>query len=159
MPSGPPPFTSLPAAARVLVWSVAVLAAAWVAAASLAVDRPPAATPFLVCLAVCALGSFFEVRAPGGYWLQPHLPAFVAASVLLPPWAVALVAVTTVLPGALNRRERWYRPAFNVCMFALAGVGAAVVADAIASDSAGGTQVAALLAAALTFVAVNRALV
>src|SRR3712207_5267393 len=105
MSPGPPPFSALPRPARTLVWSVAVLAVAAVAAAQFAVGGALEAAPFVVCLAVCTLGSFFEVRAPGGYYLQPHLPAFVAAAVLLPPWAVAAVAVAVFVPGALKRRE------------------------------------------------------
>src|SRR4051794_19483385 len=154
MSPGPPPFSALPRPARNLVWSVAALAVAAVAVAQVAVAGPLDLAPFLICLAVCTLGSFFEVRAPGGYYLQPHLPAFVAAAVLLPPWAVAAVAVAVFVPGAVTRRERWYRPTFNATTFALAGALAGVVNHALAVD-----EVSALLAASVALVVVNHVLV
>ena len=159
----PPSFSALPRPARVLVGAVTALAVGVVAVAQLTAGGPLEPLPFAICLALWTVGSFFDVRAPGGYWLQPHLPAFVAAVALLPPAAIAMVAVAVFLPGALQRGERWYRPAFNAATFALGGAIAGTVVSLTCGPGTAGElargDVAALFAAVLVLVGVNHALV
>ena len=143
-----------------------MLGAAALAAASAYSAETHAATGLDVALlvavvALCAAGNLFEVFAPGHYSLQPNLPFFFAGALLLPPWAIAVAAAASYLPGWLVHRFRWYMVVFNVANYGLAGLAAYVLATA--AGVPGGvddlTAVAGLLAAAAAFVFINHALI
>src|SRR6478609_2752532 len=141
MPPGPPPFAALPVAARRLVVAVAVLALVAVAGAQLTMDHTgDNLLGIAICLPLCAAGSFFEVRAPRGYWLQPHLPIFVAGALLLSPGLMAVLAVAAFLAGAL------------------AGVTSDTISD-YGSGPAASLAVVGLFVGSLALVAVNHTLV
>jgi diguanylate cyclase (GGDEF)-like protein len=116
----------------------------------------------LACaLLICATGDLLEVAAPGRYALLPSVPAFFGAAVLLPPWAIGLLAVATFLPGLISRRGRRPVAVFNMSNFALSGLAVHAVAN-LGSPSGGFDRpeaVAALGAAAIVFVLVNHMLI
>src|SRR3954452_1866729 len=119
MPTAPTPFPALPRQARAFIGGVVVAALGATIAAHLTADTTFDTARFGVCLAICAAGSFFEVQAPGGHWLQPHLPVFVFTALLAPPLAVAAVAIAVYLPGGIRRHEDPYRVAFNAANLVL----------------------------------------
>ena len=64
-------------------------------AAEMLLDPGPGLDPLLlgIAIALCAVGNLFEVFAPANFSFQPNLVVFLAASLLLPPWAIAVLAV------------------------------------------------------------------
>ena len=129
-----------------------------------------ARTELLVLLAVfCAAGNLFEIFMPGHWSFQPNLLFFFAGAILLPPWGVALLAVACFLPGwVVNRDKRpdsfpWFKVAFNIANYLLAGLVAHAIANAgDAAPAAADTDLApvlALLGAALAFTVINHALI
>ncbi len=158
-----PIFRGLPLAARCYIGSVAGFAAAAVVAGTMLQEGPelePAL--FVVAALLCAVANLFEVFAPANFSFQPNLIIFFAASVLLPPWAVAVLAVVSFVPGWVSHHFRWYMVAFNVANYTLAGMvaHAIVVAGGTLNGSSFGLEVPAALAlAALAFVVVNHALI
>src|SRR5687767_14697354 len=104
-----PTFRGLPVPARIYIPGVLGLAAVALAAEMGAVTAPHLDPVLLgVALALCAAGNLFEVFAPAHFSFQPNLIVFLSASLLLPPWAVAVLAVACFLPGWLVHRFRWY---------------------------------------------------
>jgi diguanylate cyclase (GGDEF)-like protein/putative nucleotidyltransferase with HDIG domain len=156
MQTAPTPFPALPRQARAFIAGVVVAAAGALAAVHVAADTGFDATIFVVCLAVCSIGSFFEVQAPGGHWLQPHLPVFVFTALLAPPLAVAAVALAVFLPGGIRRREDPYRIAFNTANLVLAGLAAGTLADLLGTGPA--RDATGLFAGSLALIAVNHGL-
>ncbi|HEX2085803.1 MAG TPA: diguanylate cyclase [Solirubrobacteraceae bacterium] len=120
-----PRFRKLARPARAL--TVSALVAAAVATLLLQPAEPVGSTDLtLLALtaALCALASFFEVSSPGSTSLHPGLVFVFWAAVLLPPFALPLLAVLCFLPSALRRRVRWYVPAFHAAACVLAGLAA-----------------------------------
>jgi diguanylate cyclase (GGDEF)-like protein/putative nucleotidyltransferase with HDIG domain len=110
---------------------------------------------FAVMVALCALANLFEVFAPGNYSFQPNLVFFFWGAVLLPPWAIAALAVVCFLPGWIAHRFRWYMVSFNIANYVLAGLAAHAVGTlGGASDLGAGP----LLGAVAAFVATNHLL-
>src|SRR3954452_13608988 len=135
-----PTFSGLPPKARLYLASVPVLTVVAIVAASLARIGPELDPVLLgVAIALCAVANLFEVFAPGHYSFQPNLVFFFGSAVLLPPWAIALVAAACFVPGWLVHRFPWYMVMFNVTNYALCGVVASVVVSqgALAGGSSG----------------------
>ncbi|MEK6326131.1 MAG: diguanylate cyclase [Actinomycetota bacterium] len=159
-----PTFRGLPVPARIYIPGVLALAAVALAA-EIGANNGPRLDPTLLAVAValCAAGNLFEVFAPAHFSFQPNLIIFLGASLLLPPWAVAALAVVCFLPGWLVHRFRWYMVAFNIANYTLAGTAAHAIvrlSGSLGSDwspDAAGT--AALAGAALAFVVINHVLI
>jgi diguanylate cyclase (GGDEF)-like protein len=118
----PAPFRNLAFAARLLVLSVVASACAATALVSLVDPSSLDVTLFAVAAAMCAAANGYEILAPGNFSFQPNLVFFVFGAVLLPPWAIGVLAVVSHLPGALLRRPRWYMTVFNIGNYVLAGL-------------------------------------
>jgi diguanylate cyclase (GGDEF)-like protein/putative nucleotidyltransferase with HDIG domain len=161
--AGAPTFRGLPLAARVYIPGVVALAGV-VLAVELAVGGGPELDPALLALAaaLCVAGTLFEVFAPAHFSFQPNLIIFMGASLLLPPWAVAALAVVCFLPGWLVHRFRWYMAIFNIANYALAGLAAHEIvrqAGSLGADwSPEAGSAAALGAASVAFVVINHTL-
>jgi diguanylate cyclase (GGDEF)-like protein/putative nucleotidyltransferase with HDIG domain len=162
--SSAPTFRGLPVPARIFIPGL-IGAAAVAVVAETAVHPGPDVDLVLLGVAavLCAAGNLFEVFAPANFTFQPNLIIFFAAAVLLPPWAVAALAVLSFVPGWLVHRLRWYMAAFNIANYTLAGIAAHTIVGAwgpLGSDwSPDFVAVAALAAAALVFVVINNALI
>jgi diguanylate cyclase (GGDEF)-like protein/putative nucleotidyltransferase with HDIG domain len=162
--SSAPTFRGLPVPARFFIPGLIAAAAAAVAAESGVHSGSDLDPVLLACAAVlCAAGNLFEVLAPANFTFQPNLIVFFGAAVLLPPWAVAALAVVCFVPGWLVHRFRWYMVAFNIANYTLAGMVAHTIVgfgDALGPDwSPDLTTAAALGGAAIAFVLVNHALI
>jgi diguanylate cyclase (GGDEF)-like protein len=118
---------------------------------------------FLGAALVCAASSSLEFVGSRHFSHQPNLVVFFAAAVLLPPWALAPLALLCVGPGWSVRRPPWFLALFNVANYLIAGLVAheLVVLNATLRPGAGVTlsTVLALAAAVVAFVAVNHALI
>ena len=163
-------FRELPAGARVYV-SGALVVAAGALAAKLAVGQTGDFDPvlFAALAVICGGGNLFEIFMPGHWSFQPNMLFFFAGAILLPAWATALIALACFAPGYLvNRRARpesfpWYKVAFNIANYLLAGLAAhelARIGGSIPStaDSEVST-VLALFAGACAFAAINHLLI
>src|SRR3954451_1056009 len=163
MSASPPPFLKLPALTRAFLLAVMAGAVAAVIVASAADTLKHAPLNLLIITVVlCAGSAVFEVLAPGNLSLQVNLVFFAWGAMLLPPWAIGALALASFLPGAVAQRPRWYVWTFNVANYALAGVAAHVVMDAIGplhGEAVTSTVVLGLLAAAATLVLVNHLLI
>jgi diguanylate cyclase (GGDEF)-like protein/putative nucleotidyltransferase with HDIG domain len=159
-----PTFRELPGTARAYIPGVAAVAAASLLAASRYGPQPDELDiPLLVVAAVlCGAGNLYEVFAPGHFSFQPNLVFFVAAALLLPPWAIAVLAVACFAPGWVVHRFRWYMVSFNIANYALSGVAAnqiANVGNPVHSGAFVALDVLTLAAAAAAFVLVNHTLI
>lgn len=159
-----PTFSGLPAKARAYIPIVLVAAAAALfAAMSWSAGPTEIDVPLLVvALVLCAAGNLFEVFAPGHFSFQPNLVFFFAAALLLPPWAVAALAVVCFTPGWVVHRLRWYMAGFNIANYVLAGLAArevATVGDALSGAAPAAAGVLSLAGAAAAFVLVNHLLI
>ena len=139
----------------------ALVAAAIAVAAGLRLDRSGDVDPLLLALALalCAGASAFEALAVRRLRcaFPLHQVFFFWAAVLLPSWAVALVAVTCFGPGRRLQGASWLGAAIEVARWTLAGLGAHAVAWSVGAFGAPAERtVAELLAAACAFVAVHR---
>src|SRR5688500_18513598 len=126
-----PTFRELPRSARGYIPALAALA---VAAVLLTTGHGsmPADTDMALLVAaalLCCAGNLYEVFAPGNFSFQPNLVFIFAAALLLPPWAIAALAVACFAPGWIVHRFRWYMVAFNVANYALAGLAAHQIAS------------------------------
>jgi diguanylate cyclase (GGDEF)-like protein len=155
---------ALPRRAQIFIGATIVAAVAL----TLAGVAAPASTELdlrllLVVAALCAGANLFEVFAPGHYSLQPNFAFFFFAAALLPPWAIAVTAVCCFLPGWAAKRFPWFKVAFNIANYVLAGyaahgiVWAAGIFDGPGPPGPAG--VAALAVAALAFAFVNHMLI
>jgi diguanylate cyclase (GGDEF)-like protein/putative nucleotidyltransferase with HDIG domain len=159
-----PTFVELPRTARAYIPAVAALAAVALLAATRYGSTPPELDVALLLAAavLCGAGNLFEVFAPGHFSFQPNLVFFTAAALLLPPWAIALLAVACFAPGWVVHRFRWYMVAFNVANYALAGLVAhqvASIGNPLYSDRIVALDVLTLIAAAAAFVLLNHLLI
>ena len=159
-----PTFSGLPAKARAYILIVFAAAAAACFAAMTWSAGPTETDAALLgaALLLCAAGNLFEVLAPGHFSFQPNLTFFFAAALLLPPWAVAVLAVVCFVPGWVVHRLRWYMATFNIANYVLAGLAAGEVAatgDALSGTSPEIAGVLALAGAAAAFVLVNHLLI
>ncbi len=158
-----PIFRGLPLAARFYIGAVAGFAAAAVVAGTvLEADPQLDLALFAVAAVLCAIANLFEVFAPANFSFQPNLIIFFAASVLLPPWAIAALAVVSFVPGWISHHFRWYMVAFNVANYTVAGMAAHAIVglhDPLHGEAHGLLAAATLAAAALAFVMVNHALI
>jgi hypothetical protein len=153
--------STVPTAARLYI-AITVALAGGAAAIALA-TLPSDGGDVLVFLALGAGAAVAqlrtaEVRANHGF---PASTAFlVAGAMLLPASLVALIALAQYLPDVLLRRRPWPIEAFNVSNGTLnvlaAWLAARVVTGGLGDDGAG--LVAAGLAAAVVFVALNHLL-
>jgi diguanylate cyclase (GGDEF)-like protein len=159
-----PIFRGLPVPARLYIPAVIALAAVGVLAEML-IDPGPGLDPWLlgIALALCAVGNLFEVFAPANFSFQPNLVVFLAASLLLPPWAIAVLALVSFLPGWIVHRFRWYMVAFNIANYTIAGTAAHAIVrvnGAFGANWAPNLESAlALAGAAIAFVLINHALI
>ena len=159
-----PTFRGLPVRARLYIPAV-IAAAALGVAAELLIDPGPALDPTLLVIAIllCAVGNLFEVFAPANFSFQPNLVVFLAASLLLPPWAIAVLAVVSFAPGWLVHRFPWYMVAFNVANYTIAGAAAHAIVrldGALGSNWAPNLESAlAVAGAAIAFVLINHTLI
>jgi diguanylate cyclase (GGDEF)-like protein len=156
--------SGLPRRAQIFIG--ATIAAAVVLTLAGIVERPGAEIDvrlLLFAAALCAAANLFEVFAPGHYSLQPNFAFFFFAAVLLPPWAIAATAVCCFLPGWAAKRFPWFKVAFNIANYVVAGCAAHAIvrlADVFAgSGPPRPSGVVALAAAAVTFTFVNHLLI
>jgi diguanylate cyclase (GGDEF)-like protein len=160
----PADFAALPRQAQVLI-STTVFAG--VAATIAATAANPAANVdlslLLVAVLLCGGASLFEVFAPGHYSLQPNFAFFFWGAVMLPPWAIAVLAVCCFVPGWAANRLAWFKVAFNIGNYLIAGLAAHAVVSAADVFSGGATPepaaVAALAIAAVLFTFLNHLLI
>ena len=159
-----PTFRGLPVRARFYIPAAIALAVVAVAAEML-LDPGPGLDPLLlgIAIALCAVGNLFEVFAPANFSFQPNLVVFLAASLLLPPWAIAVLAVVSFVPGWLVHRFPCYMVAFNIANYTLAGIAAHSIVHlqgAFGSDWSPNLESAlALAGAAIAFVLINHILI
>jgi len=162
--SSAPRFRGLPVAARLYIPAVLALAALVIALETNTYTGPHVELTLLVVAGVlCAAGNLFEVFAPANFSFQPNLSVFFGATLFLPPWAIAALAVVCFVPGWVVNRFRWYMVVFNMANYALAGAAAFAIVHldgplGRASGLGVGTA-AALAGAALAFVVINHALI
>ncbi len=159
-----PTFRGLPVRARIYIPAVTGLAAGAVVAAQALIVGPPLDVALLaIAIVLCAVGNLFEVFAPANFSFQPNLVVFLAASLLLPPWAIAILAVASFVPGWFVHRFPWYMVAFNIGNYTLAGVAAHAIVHAQGAFGSNWSpnleSALALGAAAIAFVLVNHALI
>ena len=160
----PADFAALPRQAQVLI-STTVFAG--VAATIAATVANPAANVdlslLLVAVLLCGGASLFEVFAPGHYSLQPNFAFFFWGAVMLPPWAIAVLAVCCFVPAWAANRLAWFKVAFNIGNYLVAGLAAHAVVSAADVFSGGATPepaaVAALAIAAVLFTFLNHLLI
>jgi diguanylate cyclase (GGDEF)-like protein len=155
-------FRSLPRPAQRFFAAVAACTVAGlvVASSATAVHQP---SWWLVALLVglCAAGAAFEMFAPGDYALQPNYIAFFWGALVLPPWAIVLLAAACFVPGWALGREPGHKTLFNVLNYVLAGLVTSALAG-IGELSAPGMDlraVAAVIAAATLSILVNHLLI
>src|SRR5829696_3369645 len=163
-PERPSDFAVLPRQAQVLIFTTVFAGAGLAIAATVA--NPGADVDLrllLVAVLLCGGANLFEVLAPGHYSLQPNFAFFFWGAVLLPPWAIAVLAVCCFMPGWVARRLPWFKVAFNIGNYLVAGlaahaivVAAGVFTDGGAPDPSG---VAALAVAAVAFTFLNHLLI
>jgi diguanylate cyclase (GGDEF)-like protein len=159
----PADFAALPRQAQVLICTTVF---AGVAAAIAATAANPGADVdlflLLVTVLLCGGASLFEVFAPGHYSLQPNFAFFFWGAVMLPPWAIALLAVCCFVPGWAANRLAWFKVAFNIGNYLVAGLAAHAVVSAADVFSGGAAPdpaaVAALGIAAVVFTFLNHLL-
>jgi diguanylate cyclase (GGDEF)-like protein/putative nucleotidyltransferase with HDIG domain len=161
--ASPDGFATLPRQARTFILATLFAGAALTA---FEVVLGPAqeldVTLLAVAAVLCAGANLFEVFAPGHYSLQPNFAFFFWAAVLLPPWAIAALAVICFLPGWAAKRFPWFKVAFNMANYLIAGLVAhAIVAGAHVFAGSGLPElggIGALAAAAAAFAFVNHLL-
>jgi diguanylate cyclase (GGDEF)-like protein len=153
-----PRFRELPSARRALAGAALLAALALLVGESLE-DSAQGVDPALlgIVLGLCVGASFLEVLGPGYRSFQPGLTVFFAAAILLPPEAIGVLAVASFVPGRLLRPSRWYRTAFRVAGYALAGTLAHEMAVDTGAFHEGVPAVAlmSLVGAVVAFVAVK----
>src|SRR4051794_35044483 len=159
-----PTFRGLPVRARFYIPAVIGLAAGAVVAAQALIAGPSLEVALLaIAIVLCAVGNLFEVFAPANFSFQPNLVVFLAASLLLPPWAIAILAVVSFVPGWFVHRFPWYMVTFNIANYTLSGVAAHGIVHlqgAFGSNWSPNFESAlALGAAAIAFVLINHALI
>jgi diguanylate cyclase (GGDEF)-like protein/putative nucleotidyltransferase with HDIG domain len=159
-----PTFRELPRSARAYIPAVAIAAAGALLVAARYGSTPGETDLALLAVAavLCGAGNLYEVFAPGHFSFQPNLAFFVAAGLLLPPWAIAALALVCFAPGWVVHRFRWYMVAFNVANYALAGVAAhqvASVGNTLYSGTIVPLDVLTLAGAAAAFVLLNHVLI
>ncbi len=154
-----PSFGGLPPKARLYLATLPLITAVAIAAVSV-FEPPTELDPALLVVVVllCAAANLFEVFAPGHYSFQPNLVFFFWGAVLLPPWAIVLVAAACFIPGWIVHRFPWYMVTFNVTNYALSGLAAGVVGSQTALGNAADLSALALVAAVATFVTLNHLL-
>src|SRR5687767_13047593 len=99
-PDRPAGFAALPRQARIFICSTVVAGVAMAIVGTVA--RPLGEVDLallLVTVGLCAGANLFEVFAPGHYSLQPNFAFFFWGAVLLPPWAVGVLAVCCFMPS------------------------------------------------------------
>src|SRR3954453_2406064 len=159
-----PTFRGLPVRARFYIPAILMLAAG-VVTAELLLDPGPSLDVALLVTAVllCAVGNLFEVFAPANFSFQPNLVVFLAASLLLPPWAIAVLAVVSFVPGWAVHRFPWYMVAFNIANYTVAGAAAHAIVHLQGTFGSNWSpnfeSAAALAAAAIAFVLINHTLI
>ncbi len=159
-----PTFRGLPARAQIYLLAV-FGAAAGALLLELATAHVKELDPalFIVLAIFCATGNLFEVFAPANFSFQPNVVVFFAAALLMPPEAVAILAVLCYVPGWLVHRFPWYMVVFNVANYILAAMAALLFSSLGAALGSGWTpglgDTAVLAGAAVVFVAVNHALI
>lgn len=162
--SATPSLRALPGPGRAFVPAVITAAIAMCAADSIWTSGPHFDLRlFLGAALVCAATSSLEFVGSRHFSHQPNLVVFFAASLLLPAWAIAPLAVLCVGPGWSARRPPWYLAAFNVANYLIAGL---VAHELVRIDSTLGpgvgvtlSTVLALAGAVVAFVAINHALI
>jgi ribonuclease P protein subunit RPR2 len=155
-------FALLPRQAQAFILATIAASAALTTASAVAWADATLDVPLLLCAgALCAGANLFEVFAPGHYSLQPNFAFFFWGAVLLPPWATALLAVCCFLPSLAVRRLPWFKVAFNVANYLLAGLAAHAIVNA--GDAFGSVEtsdmVIVLGAAAAAYAIVNHVLI
>lgn len=162
--SATPSLRALPGPGRAFVPAVIIAAIGLCAADSILTSGPRFDLRlFLGAALVCAATSSLEFVGSRDFSHQPNLVVFFAASLLLPAWAIAPLAVLCVGPGWPARRPPMYLAAFNVANYLIAGLIAheLVELDATLRPGASVTlsTVLALAGAVVAFVAINHALI
>jgi diguanylate cyclase (GGDEF)-like protein/putative nucleotidyltransferase with HDIG domain len=161
MPTHAPPFKHLPGRARGVVLATMAAATLGVVVAHALAGHALDVRVLVIAAVLCAAGGLFEFVAPGHYSLQPTLVFFFWGALLLPPWAVGLLAVLSYLPAALKRRQHaWYVIGFNIGNYVVAGLAAHVLVDWAGRDVATlKSSVGVIAIAAVVFVCINHLLI
>jgi diguanylate cyclase (GGDEF)-like protein/putative nucleotidyltransferase with HDIG domain len=139
-------------------------AAALSALASILATGPKLDLPlFLGAALLCAGTSSLEFVGARHFSHQPNLIVFFAAALLLPPWALAPLALLCFGPGWPARRPPWFLAAFNVANYVIAGLAAHQIVRLdsafYSANSIDLPGVAVLSAAVLAFVLINHLLI
>jgi diguanylate cyclase (GGDEF)-like protein len=160
----PSDFAVLPRQAQVLIFATVSAGAALAIAATVVNPGAGVDLPLLlVAVLLCGGANLFEVFAPGHYSLQPNFAFFFWGAVLLPPWAIAVLAACCFLPGWAAKHNPWFKVAFNIGNYLVAGLAAHAIVSAAGVFGGGGAPelsgVAALGAAAVAFTFLNHLLI
>jgi diguanylate cyclase (GGDEF)-like protein/putative nucleotidyltransferase with HDIG domain len=160
----PSDFAVLPRQAQVLIFTTVFAGAGLAIAATVANPGPDVDLRLLlVAVLLCGGANLFEVLAPGHYSLQPNFAFFFWGAVLLPPWAIGVLAVCCFLPGWAAQRLPWFKVAFNIGNYLVAGLAAHAIVTAAGVFTGSGAPepsgVAALAIAAVTFTFLNHLLI
>jgi diguanylate cyclase (GGDEF)-like protein/putative nucleotidyltransferase with HDIG domain len=138
-------------------------AALWLAASLLGSPVRFNLPLFLGAACLCAGTSSLEFVGARHFSHQPNLIVFFAASALLPPWALAPLALLCFGPGWSARRPPWFMAAFNVANYVVAGIAAHEVVRLDANFGAVPAidinAVVVLAGAVVAFVVVNHLLI
>jgi len=148
----------LPQVAALYVATVCVAALA-AAAASIAVHGAGGAdwTAFVLLLPLTAVAPFFRVAVGRNYSLHTGAAFIVAGALVLEPLMVLALVAALHVSQILRGRYPWYIHLFNVANYVLSALAAWLVVEAVGTT--GDFRFAtAGVAAAITFVAVNHAL-
>ena len=158
------PATGLPAAARSFLL-VTLAAAAGAAAVTTTVPLGDVRWGLVAAvLAGGALAQLFASHTPGNQVFHTGAAFSVAAALVLPPELVVVVCVLQHVPEWIRQRYPWFIQSFNIANVVLSALAAWSMRAAFARDgvhvSAAATTaaIAVALAAALTFVLVNHAM-
>ena len=158
------PATGLPAAARSFLL-VTLAAAAGAAAVTTTVPLRDVRWGLVAAvLAGGALAQLFASHTPGNQVFHTGAAFSVAAALVLPPELVVIVCVLQHVPEWIRQRYPWFIQSFNIANVVLSALAAWSMRAAFARDgvhvSAAATTaaIAVALAAALTFVLVNHAM-
>ena len=148
----------LPQIAALYVATICLLALA-AAAATLALHGAEGHnwTAFVLLLPLAAVAPFFRVGVGRNYSLHTGAAFIVAGALVLPPLLVLALVAALHLPQFLRGRYPWYIQLFNLANYVVSALAAWIVVEAV-RGSGDFRFAAAGVAAAITFVGVNHAL-
>src|SRR5919197_2042068 len=94
-------------------------------------------TAFLTLPSAAAVARLFAVRTPADQTYHADVVFLIPAALMLPPELLPLVAIVQHVPEWLKMRYRWYIQSFNICIWAVATMGAWLFGRRLVLDSHG----------------------